>query len=132
MNIAYILRGLPGSGKSTEARRLAGVNGRIHSTDDYFTLGGHYQFDVAGLDMCHKLNRIAFYASLSDDVPVVVCDNTNVQRWEFAPYIEAAERAGYEVVIITMPHPTVEECVMRNTHGVPEATIRRMIEKWEE
>jgi tRNA uridine 5-carbamoylmethylation protein Kti12 len=41
-----IMRGLPGSGKSTRARELQ-EKGVIHSTDTYFTnpLTGEYEFD---------------------------------------------------------------------------------------
>ena len=36
---AYIMRGIPGSGKSTAAKKIAGEEGKIHSTDTYFMVG---------------------------------------------------------------------------------------------
>ena len=43
----YILRGIPGSGKTTHAKRLAGTNGVIISADDYFMRDGEYCFDAS-------------------------------------------------------------------------------------
>ena len=40
-----ILVGLPGSGKSTKAKELAGTEGIILSTDEFFMKDGEYQFD---------------------------------------------------------------------------------------
>lgn len=40
------MRGVPGSGKSTKAKKLAGSNGVIYSTDDFFMKNGEYIYDV--------------------------------------------------------------------------------------
>jgi adenylate kinase family enzyme len=39
------MRGLPGSGKSTKAKELAGEQGLVFSTDDFFMVNGKYIFD---------------------------------------------------------------------------------------
>ena len=39
------MRGLPGSGKSTKARKIAGQFGVVYSTDDFFMVNGEYKFD---------------------------------------------------------------------------------------
>ena len=39
------MRGLPGSGKSTKAKKIAGDVGVIFSTDDFFMVDGQYKFD---------------------------------------------------------------------------------------
>lgn len=39
------MRGLPGSGKSTTAKKLAGSEGVVYSTDDFFMVKGKYQYD---------------------------------------------------------------------------------------
>lgn len=39
------MRGLPGSGKSTKAKKIAGELGVIYSTDDFFMVNGQYVFD---------------------------------------------------------------------------------------
>jgi len=131
MKIAYIMRGVPGSGKSTIARSLVNGNGVIHSTDDYFVVNGEYRHDAARLREFHKANLDAFCQSLLRGIPVVVCDNTNSKRWEFAPYVEAAQKAGYAVAIVSLPHPPLEVAVARNFHRVPAEAIEIMIARWE-
>lgn len=130
--IAYIMRGVPGSGKSTIAARLAGDNGVIHSTDQYFMVDGVYVYDPTKLQECHTKNQTAFDASLQAGIPVVICDNTNVRLEHMRPYIEAANRHGYEVQIITVPHPDPAVAAARNTHGASLKTIERMIRRWED
>jgi adenylate kinase family enzyme len=39
------MRGLPGSGKSTKARKIAGEVGVIYSTDDFFMIDGKYIYN---------------------------------------------------------------------------------------
>jgi len=129
--IVYIMRGIPGSGKSTMARQLAGDTGKIHSTDDYFMKDGKYAFDPNQLRRNHQLNFQAFKADLSLGVSPVIVDNTNTQKWEYENYTKAAEDAGYEVEVVQVPHIDPKLAAQRNTHGVPEESIRRMIARWE-
>jgi tRNA uridine 5-carbamoylmethylation protein Kti12 len=132
MNTALIMRGVSGSGKSTRARLLAGATGVVHSTDDYFYVNGVYRFDPAKFAQYHRRNLEAFRASLAAGVPIVICDNTNTRRWEFAPYVKAAEDAGYLITVVSLPHPDVAVAAARNTHGVPAEMIKRMIDRWED
>ena len=132
MAVAFILRGVPGSGKSTFAKRLISrAGGAIHSTDEFFMVDGEYRFDPVLLAEYHERNFQAFCQSLKCEVPVVVCDNCNVRRWQFHNYIAAAKAAGYVVVVITMPHPTAEVAAQRSQHNVPMENIQRMLERWE-
>lgn len=124
MKIAYIMRGVPGSGKSTKARNLAGKDGVIHSTDNYFYIRGKIQEN-------HTKNLKAFCKSLSEEIPVVICDNTNIKLWESAPYVKAAKKSGYKVVFVAMPHPDPKVAAARNTHNVPLYVIEGMIKDWQ-
>jgi predicted kinase len=131
--IAIIMRGISGSGKSTVAKMISeAFNGSVHSTDSYFIgESGVYSFDPKKLGENHTLNQQAFKNSLSTGVPVVICDNTNVKNWEMEAYVKVAKDAGYWIVYMTMPHPDPKVAVKRNSHGVPEFAINKMIENWE-
>ena len=131
MKKCIILRGISGSGKSTLARELAGDAGIIHSTDDYFMVNGEYKFNPGLLGRNHDLNFKAFEASLSVGVVPVVVDNTNTRKWEYQKYQQAAEAAGYQVEVISVPHISAKLAAQRNSHGVPESSIQRMIDRWE-
>lgn len=126
-----ILRGIPGSGKSTLAKQLIGKTGKIHNTDEYFMKDGVYRFDPSLLSRNHELNFQAFKADLALEVSPIIVDNTNTRKWEYEKYQQAAENAGYKVEIISVPHIDPVLAAQRNTHGVPEESIRRMIARWE-
>ena len=88
-----ILRGLPGSGKSTYAKRIAGgVNDRIFSTDNFFYVNGEYKFDRSKLGEYHNRNFENFIKALdeynSSDYAVFVIDNTNLTYSEMKRYID--------------------------------------------
>lgn len=131
MKIAYIMRGVPDSGKSTVAKSIVGGAGAVHSTDAYFYRDGQYQFDPSLLGEYHRKNLQAFSESVCKGIPVVICDNTNVKREHWKPYAQVAHNAGYIVAVVTLPHPEPSAAAQRNTHNVPEHAIRRMIELWE-
>lgn len=136
MKTMVIMRGLPGSGKSTLAVAVATLGqGVPFSTDDFFVGGdGVYRFDPAKLVEAHAWNQGRVREALRGDGPVVV-DNTNIRLWEMAPYVAMADEAGWAVEVAT---PLTEwardaaECARRNSHGVPLATIERMLAAWED
>ncbi len=135
-NVVVIARGVPGAGKTSTLLKLLGALASIgiaiiHSTDDYFYVDGQYRFDPTRLAQYHNLNFQAFCQSLSEGIPIVVCDNTNVQEWQYRRYVEAAQEAGYRVVFLVMPHPDPVVAAKRNKHNVPLRVIEEMIKKWE-
>jgi predicted ABC-type ATPase len=140
--ICYIIKGLPGTGKSELADNLAGASEtglrNIFSTDELFMVDGEYQFDPSKLGEYHAENlRLATafmerYSSYNGKA-ICVIDNTNTQHWEYEKYVEAAKKNGFMVQIITVEWnindiPLYAE---RNSHGVPEEAIYRMAERWE-
>tara|TARA_Y100000310_G_scaffold161696_1_gene161596 strand:- start:520 stop:945 length:426 start_codon:yes stop_codon:yes gene_type:complete len=140
MLTAIILRGLPGSGKSTVAEILAlgrstmvshDSNTITHSTDSFFYEDGDYNFDFKKLGEYHAKNLAAFTDSCEKKVSLIICDNTNTQYWEYEKYIEAAKKHGYKVHIVTVGDFDVECCAERNTHGVPGEAIQKMKDRWE-
>lgn len=132
MNIVYIMRGLPGSGKSTRARELIkGQDGVIHSADEFMVVDGRFVFDPTRLPEVHDKCFAAFEESLKRNVPVVIVDNTNVRRSDFARYADTARAHGYEVRFAVMHHQDVCMLARRNIHGVLPSTILRMFRNWE-
>ena len=143
--ICYILRGLPGTGKSMLAETLRDTThpkwkrcGAIFSTDSYFyDSHGDYQFDPSLLGEYHARNladATAFmYGHHKDDRVICVIDNTNTQHWEYEGYVEAAKANGFLVQVISIDWDAMDIPLYaeRNTHGVPEEAIYRMAARWE-
>ena len=121
-----LIRGLPGSGKSTLAKAMCAHNQAKHcEADQYFVKHGMYQFDANLLPTAHNdcLDRAANWIKLGFDV---VVSNTFTRRWEMQPYINVAESNGYRVNII------VATGDYGNVHGVPDAAIESMRQRWED
>ena len=138
MKQVFILRGLPGSGKSYYAQTLADelVTGDqsqylICSTDDYFyDEQGEYKFDKFKLSQFHNLNLARFINALSQSVPLVIVDNTNIKKWEFIAYSQAAIALGYqvkEVIVGEVKDKSMQHLyAKRNSHKVPLKMISKM------
>lgn len=125
MKTLYVIRGLPGSGKTTLARQLAGSN--VCEADEFFTDESYeYKFDPKDLKWAHIYCQNKCKDLMESNVESVAVSNTSSRRWEFAPYIELAQVNGYRVVEITITGDLHE-----NTHDVPADAIGAMKARWE-
>jgi len=114
-----ILRGGPGSGKTTFAETVAQrKQAKVISADDYFTHDGCYDFRPSELGQAHGQCFRRAVASISNWGCDLVVDNTNSQSDEMIPYLALAQAYGYTVEIITMVCDP-EVAWARQTHGLP-------------
>lgn len=131
--ILIIMRGLPGSGKSSLAQEL-GKGGVVHSTDEFFmSPEGKYQFDPSLLGKHHQANLDRTREAMASGITPVVVDNTNVQERDVRPYALLAKEFGYEIAFHEPQTPwkfDAKELARRNQHGVPQKSIEGMIQKW--
>ncbi len=120
-----LIRGLPGSGKTTMARVLALVGYEHHEADQYFVdRDGEYRFNSAELPNAHAWCLERAKDSMARGSRCVVA-NTFTRRWEMLPYMDAAKAAGASVRLIQA------RGAWENCHGVPADAIERMRERWE-
>lgn len=96
-----ILRGLSGSGKSTWASQYAD-RATIVSTDAFFYVDGVYRHDQTKLREYHGRTFRLFLEALQRGDALIIVDNTNIEPWEFSPYVLAGEAFGYPVELLTM------------------------------
>ena len=135
-NIAVILRAVPGSGKSTFARKLKqhaesiGLTCSIHSSDDKFMIDGEYKFDFAKLGYNHKLNHAEFCESMNSGTNVIIGDNTNIRARDYNEYVNAAKDAGYKAIVVSFIPGSPELHFTRGVHNVPLETITDMIDRF--
>lgn len=149
-----IMRGLPGSGKSTLVQTLReklaaehGVQSSVASADSFFEDSeGNYNFDPMKLGEAHEACYQSFFEFCDLMVwfrdrknvearDVLFVDNTNLQLFEVSPYIALAKKFKVMTHIVEMCPSENESwglysrlCYDRQTHGVSLETFRRMVD----
>ncbi len=138
MSQVYILRGLPGSGKSFWCKKFH-PKAIVVSADQFFEGPDGYKHDASKLSEAHAdcFRRFLNVTGISSNGTDVIVDNTGIEAFECAPYYLGARAYGWNVEIIEFrPHLGTdvmlwaEACYKRNTHGVPELVHRRMAERF--
>jgi len=127
MNTLVLVRGLPGSGKTTFVANMMVENSVEFSADDFMYADGQ-EFDPARLAECHKKCQNAVRTVLSENSNATVfVDNTFTQTWEMEPYFEIAGETD------TLVHTIVVENRHGNNsvHDVPDGTMSRMRQRFD-
>jgi hypothetical protein len=128
-NTLYIIRGLPGSGKSTEAKRImaeAPDKFKHYEADDFFTnpTTGEYVFNASKLHLAHSLCLQLTENTLMLGFNVIV-SNTFSTLSEILPYTYIASKTRARLDVRQMNN------TFQNIHNVPTATIEKMKARWE-
>ena len=116
----YIVRGCPGSGKSTFAKTLGGIH---IEADQYFVdADGNYNFDGSKIKNAHAWCLDNVKTNMAAGRDKIVVSNTFTQEWEFQPYLELAKEYGYKTftIIVENYHGGI------NQHNVPEDKVEQM------
>jgi nucleoside-triphosphatase THEP1 len=119
----FIVRGLPGCGKSTFANKIAD---KVFEADMYFYVNGIYKFDYTRIRDAHQWCQQQVRFAMLNGVEKIAVANTFVRRWEMDEYYVMALKSDYKVTEITLSgllHP--------NVHGVPNEKIEQMRAGWE-
>lgn len=144
MPMCVIMRGIPGSGKSTWAKASFPDATRC-SADEFFMAPAprppdaepgagaathEYRFDVGRIGEAHAWCFRGLLKALADRVNTVVVDNTHVRLWEFENAILAARLAKYNIRVVEVRPPGRQAvgplCALRCSHGVPYAKVLQM------
>lgn len=121
MKKLIMIMGVPGSGKTTKAKKLQKLLSAYHFEADMFMIdeSGNYKFDPEKLGFCHDCCYNKTFAAMYAGATVIV-SNTFIKAWERAKYFELARQYGYEVVVVRM------NTEYKTIHGVPEDKIEAM------
>lgn len=123
MRTLYIIRGLPGSGKSTLGSMLTQWN---VSNDEYFTdKEGNYNFVASKLPEAFKYCENVTRSAMRQGVSVIAVCNTFVKREHMQVYLDMAKEHCYSVNIIVCTGN------FGSVHNVPDYVMDRMRAQWE-
>jgi predicted kinase len=124
MTTLTLVRGLPGSGKSTYARQLLAPRTQHLEADMYFVdPEGNHTFNPSRLHAAHVwcLDRTT---SLLIGGTNVIVSNTFTTMKEMQTYLDVARRHSLKLEVIEM------RTQYSSIHGVPEATMDKMRARW--
>ena len=125
MKVLYIVRGLPGSGKSTFTQTLTENH---WEADMYFVnANGEYKFNMDEIKNAHQWCRDAVEDAMKRGLDKIAVSNTFTMDWEMAPYIKLADQHNYTIffLIVENRHGGV------NKHDVPVETLYNMHKRFE-
>jgi len=154
-NIAIILRGIPGAGKSFIAKLIKDKESyygaqppRILALDDYFM----QEVDVKDEKAPNKSNTLkkqeyvyekeveehyrasllkAFNKTLNDGFfPMVIVDAINNKNTHFDQFWSDAKHKGFEVFIAELSGD-IDSCLERSSHKRPKEEVVEMLRAWE-
>lgn len=155
----FIMRGIPGCGKSFVADRLAKErDALICSADQYFGTGEEYKknWHQSKVHLGHRDCEARVLAAMKTHKPNIIVDNTNLALAGFRVYLDYALDHDYAVHFVYPDSPwwveTVEPFLRnkktddkasfkagdiakmlydKNVHGVPEHTLIDMLLKFQ-
>jgi Ni2+-binding GTPase involved in maturation of urease and hydrogenase len=119
-----LIRGLPGSGKTTMAKVLEKAGYKHYEADQYFEKDGYYDFDAKFLFEAHDECLEKTINSIKSGEKCVV-SNTFTELREMAPYIDEAIKNGYEIKFIEA------QGNWGSIHNVPKQVIDRMRSRYQ-
>ena len=131
--LLVLLRGLPGSGKSSFAKHMWSDFVICEADQFFYDSEGNYNFDPSKLKDAHKYCRDKVETFMSDNeknsqfYSEIVVSNTFTREWEMDEYFKLAKKYNYQVVSLIVENRHGN----KNVHGVPDSKIEEMRNRFE-
>ena len=125
MSVMYIIRGVPGSGKTSLAEILErDLLAIVCEADDYFyNEDNEYVYDKSQINEAHKYCFDKVHKTMMKRGNVII-SNTSSEEWELQKYIDLANDFGYDIQIITL------QSTFSNIHDVPREVLDKFDKKF--
>lgn len=123
-----LVRGLPGSGKSTLSKLLSDQGKYpVFSIDEFFTdQDGNYSFDYSKNYLAYKTCEENTEKAIQSGNEMILVDHTFTIEWEMEPYFKLARKYGCLLHVITVENYHGSD----NIHEVSKEQILKMAEKY--
>lgn len=132
----YILRGLPGSGKTSYISKIVD---KIKNKDSYRICNYQDYLDANNPRDIPKSYTICFnmFMDYLDDysIKTIFIDNPNIESWEYQNYIDLVNIYGYDVKIVEISCPDynyIEYFWSRTSTKITLENMKSMWNRWEE
>ena len=131
--LLVLLRGLPGSGKSSFAKHMWSDFVICEADQFFYDSEGNYNFNPSKLKDAHKYCRDKVETFMSDNeknpqfYPEIVVSNTFTREWEMDEYFKLAKKYDYQIVSLIVENRHGN----KNVHGVPDSKIEEMRNRFE-
>ena len=126
-----LVRGISGSGKTTFVEEFIENVSLSIATDDFFVLDGMYTFDHSYLAEYHQRCIESVMSEMESPSTEGYCNivvhNTFTKEWEMQPYLDLAEKYGYNIYTIITENRHKSESI----HDVPEDVIKAQRDRFE-
>ena len=132
MGKLIILRGLPGSGKTTWAKDYQSEEGhedvvRVNRDELRAMLHGRRPWDIVDERLTRQVRDACITTALAQGW-TVIADDTNLEAYHISELEALVQAQGATVEVVTLT-PSLEECIRRDRHraiSVGEQRIREM------
>lgn len=152
-HFVFILRGLPGSGKSfiinqvlenTEhIKDASGTNWenrknfvKVCSADEYFnSKSGEFEFKGEEIASAHQHCRDQFISGIQNDANFIFVDNTHSMKWEYEIYERLGLLSGYQVIILEIlceNESMQQKYLHRCKHNLKPAIHKMIYDRWQD
>jgi hypothetical protein len=119
MSTLTLIRGLPGSGKTTLAKKLKTILSVHFEADMWFEKPTGYHFDFTHLSEAHDWCRRETDESLYYKLDVIV-SNMFTTMWELKPYFDIAKKHGI------IPNVILCQNIFGSIHNTPVDVFEKM------
>jgi len=122
--VLIIVRGIPGSGKTTFANMLGRA---VCCADDWYMRDGIYKWDYKNIGDAHDWCQRKCRRFMKKQIERIIVANTNITERSMTPYFTLARQFGYKVftIIVENRHGNV------SIHNVPDETLENMRSKFD-
>lgn len=131
--ILFLVRGLPGSGKSSFANHIWNEYAVCEADKFFYDKDGNYNFDGSKIKDAHAWCKNEVEIRMKDHqvnnqyYPEIAVSNTFTQEWEMEDYYALAEKYNYMVVSLIVENRHGG----KNVHGVPEDKLQIMKDRFQ-